>query len=175
MTTIIWPRDDTQVEPVEEIEKYHSVHEPVPYPDHDSLVAQAIATILQQWHPNALHAFLDCETYSSFHFDVCDKDSNGLTWRTHSIWRRERIIRFGTSNQNGVWHIDCRYGVLDGSPWIPLGAGSMELGRRFTAAGVEGLANEWAKDQMVEGKRERRGNRFVRFLLNGSKVDSHCF
>lgn len=202
MTALIWPRDDTEVLSVEEIEDYHSAprppiaclsDEPPPYANilvngppvaiaeknhldqtsdmGDSTLAQAIATILRHWHPNALRAFLDCKTYSSFDFDICDKHSNGKIWRTYSIWRRERNIRFEISDQNGVWHLDCRYGMLDGRPWMPLGAGSIELGRSSTPAWVERLASSWDMEQMLRQNRKHRNSRSLRFLLNDMSVD----
>lgn len=152
---------------VEEIEDYHAA----PGPKLAFLPHEPIAIILRTWHPNALRAFLDYETYSSFQFDICDKNANGKTWRTHSIWRRERNVRFGTSDQNKIWHLDCRYGILDGAPWIPLGGGSLEHGRSSTPEWVESLARSWAMDQMRERNWRCRNNRFFRFFLNDSEVN----
>lgn len=163
----MWPKDDMEVESVEEIENYHGMSAP----PRAFLPNGPIAAILRQWDPNALRAFLDCETYSSFHFDICDKSHDGKTWRTHSIWRRERNVRFGTSDQNKIWHVDCRYGILDGRPWIPLAAGSLELGRGSTTAWVELLARGWVMNRMRERNWRRRDNRFFRFLLNGLEVN----
>lgn len=107
--------------------------------------AHGVATLLWNWHPNALRAFLDCNKYEGVEFAVRIDHSGGRS-ATHIVTRHDRHIVLGCYNEELDWEIQCSFGMPRAGRWKPLsGMGAMGAVREELIAG---LGQYWARDQL---------------------------
>ncbi|KAG9667088.1 hypothetical protein KCU99_g9118, partial [Aureobasidium melanogenum] len=125
----------------------------------DPNAAIATATILWNWHPNALRAFLDCQKYSAFEFATCDRAPGAERYGTHMISRHDRAILIGHYDQDFDWGFQVSYGLLEDGRWKPL-RGSMDvLPGKDKPEWVTKIGNMWAKDELYFKPWLSRNNR----------------
>lgn len=113
--------------------------------DHQLTTAIGIATILWNWHRNALRAFLDIKRYPDIEFAIRENITESK-FVTHLITRHEQSVMIGTYTQDFDWEIQCGFGVPRAGRWKPLsGAGAMGSVRQER---VSDLGGYWARDQL---------------------------
>ena len=132
--------------------------------------ARAVSTILWNWHPNALRAFLDCQKYTDFDFGIIDDYAGSEKVITHIISRRDRAIVVGYYDQNRNWGHQANYDILEDGRWKPLWASENYIGNRRPEY-VDMMGRSWAKDHMYHRRWEPKDKRTFKLLLNRSIVD----
>ncbi|KAG9569937.1 hypothetical protein KCU71_g1778, partial [Aureobasidium melanogenum] len=137
----------------------------------DLTAAIATATILWNWHPNALRAFLDCQKYSAFEFATCDKAPGAERYVTHMISRHDRAILIGHYDQDFDWGVQVSYGLLEDGRWKPLWGSTNVLPGKDKPEWVNKIGNMWAKDELYFKPWLSRRNREQELTLGGGKVD----
>jgi hypothetical protein len=139
----------------------------------DDVVTPAIglATLLYNWHPNALAAFLDLEAWFS------------MTWTLSTpslrleIGRIANQITFGSLDSSGdTWTLMLTYNIVlegvDRGKWIPNPRESMKGERDLVDVGeIERLGREWVKEK-VEGRKWETGKGVKhRFFVEYAAMD----
>ncbi|KAG9696218.1 hypothetical protein KCU95_g4420, partial [Aureobasidium melanogenum] len=137
----------------------------------DLTAAIATATILWNWHPNALRAFLDCQKYSAFEFATWDSAPGAERYVTHMISRHDRAILIGHYDQDIDWGFKVSYGLLEDGRWKPLWGSTNVLPGKDTPEWVNKIGNMWAKDELYFKPWLPRKNRQQVLTLGGGKVD----
>lgn len=132
--------------------------------------ARAVYTILWNWHPHALRAFLDRQKYSDFDFGIVDEYPGGEKVITHIISRRDRAILVGYYDQNKNWGHQANYHMLEDGRWKPKWASENYIGNRRPEY-VDMMGRAWAKDHMYYRRWEPKENRTFELLLDRSLVD----
>jgi hypothetical protein len=140
--------------------------------DKENLTAAlAVSTILWNWHPNALRAFLDCEKYSAFEFAITDSYPESERVITHMITRHERAILVGYYNQDTDWGHQVGYGMLEDGRWKPLWGSSDGLGGNARPDFVNKMGRMWASDQMYRRRWKPYKTRTFELTLGGDDVN----
>ncbi|CAD0110904.1 unnamed protein product [Aureobasidium uvarum] len=137
----------------------------------DLTAVHAIATILWNWHPNALRAFLDLQKYSAFEFAICDDYPGSKRITTHMITRHDRAILVGYYNQDMDWGHQVSYGILEDGRWKPLWGSSDGLGGNSRPEFIEMMGGMWARDQMYLKRWRPQEYRTIELTLGGGNVD----
>jgi hypothetical protein len=106
--------------------------------------ALVVSTILWNWHPNALRAFLDSEKYSA----IVDSYPPSEKRITHMVTRHERAILVGYYNKDIEWGHQASYGILGDGHWNPLLGSSDGLGGNERPDFVNKMGRMWAMDMM---------------------------
>lgn len=134
--------------------------------------AHAVSTILWNWHPNALRAFLDHKKYSAFEFAIVEERAGDREKITHMITRHDRAILIGDYNKDMEWNYQLSYDLLENGHWKPLygsmgdmGFGSSKEEHIMAAGGM------WARDRMFAERWKPDENRVVELTLGRGKVD----
>jgi hypothetical protein len=134
--------------------------------------AHAVSTILWNWHPNALRAFLDHKRYSEFEFAIVEERMGDREKITHMITRHDRAILISDYNKDMEWNYQLSYGVLEDGRWRALYGGISDMG--FGSSKEEFIAEAsglWARDRMFAERWKPDENRVVELTLGRGKVD----
>jgi hypothetical protein len=75
--------------------------------------AHAVSTILWNWHPNALRAFLDHKKYSAFEFAIVEERAGDREKITHMITRHDRAILIGDYDKDMEWNYQLSHDFLE--------------------------------------------------------------
>ncbi|KAH0365812.1 hypothetical protein KCU65_g5788, partial [Aureobasidium melanogenum] len=132
--------------------------------------ARAIATILWNWHPNALRAFLDCEKWPDFEFSICDEYPESETSTTYLILRMGREVHFGQQNEDMDWRHLCIYEIPETGRWVPK-YGSDGFSSSHATSWVHSMSSMWAMDQMYHTRWESQENRVIELRMFTLKAD----
>ena len=132
--------------------------------------ARAVATVLWNWHPNALRAFLDTEKYSSFEFAITDKYPGREKVINHMITRKTRAVLVGYYDQDFVWGHEVSYGMPEDGRWKPLWGSDGYRGNDKPDY-VDSMGRLWAKDCMYYRRWEPQENRTYELTPGRGKVD----
>ncbi|THZ31339.1 zf-MYND-domain-containing protein [Aureobasidium pullulans] len=130
--------------------------------DHTKLTAaQGAATVLYNWHPNALRAFLDVERYPHMDF-IIHEPRFGTS--THFITRHERSIMMGCVTKDQEWEIQCNFGMPKSGRWVPQIALSWGDGVGNPEA-ITSLGRYWARDQFFQKRWKPFKDRMFELLI----------
>jgi hypothetical protein len=116
--------------------------------------ATGIATILYNWCPSALHAFLDLDAWFSFTW-TCSTATSKI-----EIGRVQDLITIGTLDANGQnWFVMLSYNISTSSKWIPNTSESMLGDHHLTnAAQIDRLGGKFVRQMLLDKRWETAKN-----------------
>lgn len=124
--------------------------------------AIAIATVLWNWHPNALRTFLE--------FIIRDNWNEAEKFTLHTIDRDNYMVTFDYINQDLEWRHRCDYEMPKEGRWTPL-YGSDGFSDSHKASWVHSMSNMWALGQMYHARSKPAENRFIGLQFADSEMD----
>lgn len=142
----------------------------------DLPVSISLATILHNWYPEAVAAFLDFDAWFSFTWNLSIHDGEPNETRVE-IGRVGNQITFGTLDKDGEnWALMLTYNVAMDGPergrWVPNPKESMEGDEDVTdVEKIDQLGRECVKELLLEKKWETGRKMRHRFYVEYAPMD----